>query len=219
MNGDGLGAIAASQWKHSVLSDLEAMVPHQHIGPESSHSTLHACECSLHPGVCMILDEKASIISLSLVVTISSYSVECPIPLVATLSSSTMAVSLPGPPWDRLHRCIDPRVLPVHAYLSLSLITFMMLLIMGVPRITGYPCHIIGQIWDYKGYLIFIIALDSIYLNLYDDVAHRSGKCVSHAYTGMTPVCLWGLRGGPTSLWMVFSMNPSIMVFICSAIV
>ena len=30
-----------SQCKCSILSGLEAMVPHQHIGPESSHSTLH----------------------------------------------------------------------------------------------------------------------------------------------------------------------------------
>ena len=28
-----------------------------------------------------------------------------------------------------------------------------------------------GQIWDYEGYPILMIALDSIYLNPYDDVA------------------------------------------------
>ena len=36
--------------------------------------------------------------------------------------------------------------------------------------------HKVGEIWDYQGYLILIIALDSIYLNPYDDIAHRSGK-------------------------------------------
>ena len=41
--------------------------------------------------------------------------------------------------------------------------------------------HKAGQIWDYKGYLIPIIALDSIYLNLYDDVANRSSEGVSQA--------------------------------------
>ena len=29
----------------------------------------------------------------------------------------------------------------------------------------GDPSHKVGQIWDYEGYLILIIALDSIYLN------------------------------------------------------
>ena len=37
-----------SQCKYSVLSDLGAMVLHQHAGPESSHSTWPG-ECSLHP--------------------------------------------------------------------------------------------------------------------------------------------------------------------------
>ena len=41
-----------------------------------------------------------------------------------------------------------------------------------------------GQIWDYQGYLILIIALDSVYLNPYDDVAHQSGKHIPQAYAG-----------------------------------
>ena len=40
-----------------------------------------------------------------------------------------------------------------------------------------------GQIWDYEGYLILIIALDSIYLNLYDDISNRSSEGVSQACT------------------------------------
>ena len=39
----------------------------------------------------------------------------------------------------------------------------------------------VGQIWDYKGYLILIIALDSIDLNPYDYVANRSSEGVSQA--------------------------------------
>ena len=33
------------------------------------------------------------------------------------------------------------------------------------------PSHKIGQVWDHEGYQIFIVALDSICLNPYDDVA------------------------------------------------
>ena len=31
--------------------------------------------------------------------------------------------------------------------------------------------HKIWQVQDYQGYSIFIIALDSVHLNLYDDIA------------------------------------------------
>ena len=39
----------------------------------------------------------------------------------------------------------------------------------------------VGQIWDYEGYSILIIALDSIYLNPYDDIANRPSEGVSLA--------------------------------------
>ena len=39
----------------------------------------------------------------------------------------------------------------------------------------------VGQIWDYEGYLILSIALYSIYLNPYDDIANRSSEGVSQA--------------------------------------
>ena len=42
----------------------------------------------------------------------------------------------------------------------------------------------VGQIWDYESYLILIIALDSIYLNPYDDIANRSSEGVFQACTG-----------------------------------
>ena len=41
------------------------------------------------------------------------------------------------------------------------------------------PNHEVRQIWDYQGYLILIMALDSIYLNPYDDIANRLSKCIS----------------------------------------
>ena len=47
----------------------------------------------------------------------------------------------------------------------------------------GDPSHEVGQIQDYEGYLVFIIALDSIYLNPYDDVANSLSEDVSHACT------------------------------------
>ena len=45
----------------------------------------------------------------------------------------------------------------------------------------GDPSHKVGQIQDYEGYLILIIALDSIYLNPYDDIASRSSEGASQA--------------------------------------
>ena len=52
----------------------------------------------------------------------------------------------------------------------------------------------LGQVWDYKGYLILIIGLDSVYLNPYDDVADWSGDCISKDYTGnLTTYEVWAL--------------------------
>ena len=51
----------------------------------------------------------------------------------------------------------------------------------------GDLSHKVGQIQDYEGYLILIIALDSIYLNPYDDVANRTSKGVSQACTDDLP--------------------------------
>ena len=88
-----------SQCRHSISSNLGATTLPQHvqglshhIQPQSHHIQVHSGECSLHPHAYMILDEKASILSLSLVATASSYSVGSST-LVATLSSSTVAVA------------------------------------------------------------------------------------------------------------------------------
>ena len=43
------------------------------------------------------------------------------------------------------------------------------------------PSCKVGQIQDHKGYLTLIIALDSIYLNLYDDIAIRLSEGGSQA--------------------------------------
>ena len=46
----------------------------------------------------------------------------------------------------------------------------------------GDPSSKVGQIQDYQGYLILIIALDFIYLNLDDNRAIRLSECVSRAF-------------------------------------
>ena len=46
----------------------------------------------------------------------------------------------------------------------------------------GDPSCKVGQIQDYEGYLILIIALDFMYLNPYEDIANRSSESVSQAY-------------------------------------
>ena len=70
------------------------------------------------------------------------------------------------------------------ASISVSFITLMTWLIVGIPKITGTHTAKIGQIQDYQHYLVLTIALDTLYLNLYDYIAHRAGKYVSQAYTG-----------------------------------
>ena len=47
----------------------------------------------------------------------------------------------------------------------------------------GDLSHEGGQVQDNKGYLILIVALDSIYLNPYDDIANGSNQDVSQACT------------------------------------
>ena len=73
--------------RHSVLSNLRATAPHQHVGHESSHSTSIG-ECSLHS--CMYdfgWEDINHFVTLG-----SSYSVESST-LVVTLSSSNVAVT------------------------------------------------------------------------------------------------------------------------------
>ena len=57
------------------------------------------------------------------------------------------------------------------ASISLSFMTFMMWLIVVVPKIRGNPFCKLQFIWDYQGYLVFIIALDSIHLNPDNNIA------------------------------------------------
>ena len=71
----------------------------------------------------------------------------------------------------------SPRVLPVcpsHSLLHIHDVAYQ-----GGPQDHGDLSCEVRQIWDYKGYLIPIIALDSIYLNPYEDVANRSSEGVS----------------------------------------
>ena len=51
------------------------------------------------------------------------------------------------------------------------------------PQNDGDPCHKVWQVWDYQGYLILIIALDSIHLNPYN-IAYQSGKGITQTHTG-----------------------------------
>ena len=117
--------------KCSVLSDLGAMAPLQHIGHESSHSTSHQWMWSL--SVCIIMDKKESIVLLPLVVTTSLYSVESST-LVETLLSSNVAVSHQTTKTTCLHATWALTQGVAIASIS-SLITFMMWPIVEVPKI------------------------------------------------------------------------------------
>ena len=76
---------------------------------------------------------------------------------------------------------IDPRHCQC-VYLTLF-ITFMMWPIVGVPRITGTQAMKLDKSGDNEGYLILIIALGSIYLNSYNDIANWLSEDVSQACT------------------------------------
>ena len=73
-----------------------------------------------------------------------------------------------------------PRVSPVHLFLSLSY-HIHNAAYCGGSQDHRYPSQEAAQIQDYEGYLILIIALDSIYLNPYDDVTNRSSEGLSQA--------------------------------------
>ena len=69
------------------------------------------------------------------------------------------------------HLGTDPRH---HQYIYLLLLYHIhKVAYCGGSKDHGDPNHKVRQIWDYQGYLILIVALDSVYLNLYDDVANR----------------------------------------------
>ena len=53
----------------------------------------------------------------------------------------------------------------------------------GVPQMTGILAAKFDK-WDYEGYLVFVIALNSVYLNLDDDIAQRSSVGITQPYTG-----------------------------------
>ena len=107
--------------------------------------------------------------------------------------------------------CLSPS--PLSHSCHIHDITFMMQLIVGVPKIMGTCAANFDKSEDHQGYLILIIALDSIHLKPYDDIAHRSGKCIPQVYTGNCIHPL-GLTEGSTSReW--FSTKHSMMVIIC----
>ena len=63
-------------------------------------------------------------------------------------------------------------------------------LLLGFQGLHGDLSCEVGQVWDNEGYLILIIALDSIYLNLYDDIANGLSEGVSQACAKLTHPCL-----------------------------
>ena len=98
----------------------------------SHHIQPHTGECSLCPA-CIILDEKASIILLSLVVTTPSYSVGSSTLVVILLSSTVVVTCLTAKrkaTWTLTQGVTS-------ASISFSVITFMMWPIVGSPRSWG----------------------------------------------------------------------------------
>ena len=87
----------------------------------------------------------------------------------------------------------------------------MMWPIVGVSQDHRDPSHKVGQIWDYMGYLILTIALDSIYLNPDDDIAIGQVSVFLRPKQA-THLSTWSERG-PTSRESL-SMNPGKMVLI-----
>ena len=55
--------------------------------------------------------------------------------------------------------------------ISLSFVTFMMQLMVGVHKIMGILSTKFDKSSDYQGYLVFIVALDCIHLNPDNDIA------------------------------------------------
>ena len=111
---------------------------------------------------CMILDEKASISSFCIVLKALFKSVR---PMVWFA-----AVSLPteSSAWWHANKCDILYTFKEadNSSISLSLITFMIPLMVSMPRVNGTQ--------DDQGHLILIVASHPFYLNPYDNIAQGS---------------------------------------------
>ena len=111
-------------------------------------------------------EEKASIVSVFLVKTTSSYLIGSA--LFKVWSSTTVATAL----------CMDNGCMTLafahgiaKASISLSFMTFNYTSYSGGSQNNGDLFHKLKFIWDDQGYLVFIIALNSIHLNLENNIA------------------------------------------------
>ena len=59
-----------------------------------------------------------------------------------------------------------------------------MQLMVGVPKVTGILATKLDKSQDCQGYLVFIIALNSVYLNPDDNIAKRSHVGITQPYAG-----------------------------------
>ena len=144
---------------------------------------------------CTILDKKASISSHLTVFTPSFKSVGSKIGLVVVWFLM-VRVLFDIQPIGR--DILDPFSKRDNSSISLSLMMFMIQLMVGVPRVTGTLDPKAVEYRDDKGYLIFVIALQPLYLNPDDDIAQGSGKTIL-PYPFIFRVPSTRLLKGPTS--------------------
>ena len=70
----------------------------------------------------------------------------------------------------------------------------------GVPRITGIRATKLEMSRITRGFLIFVIALNSAYLNLDNDIAQWSSVCIAQPHTG-------DFRAHEVSNWLYLAVN------------
>ena len=132
--------------------------------------------------VCMTWDEKASMVWVSFA---GKYFIIFTVGWLTCNNLTILYCSCSPSNCKKIsHSGIYPGI--TKACISFFLIMFTTLLIVGVPKIMG-TCAAkfeVWQIWDCQSYLILIIALDSIHLNPYDNVAYQLGKCITQTHTG-----------------------------------
>ena len=101
------------------------------------------------------------------------------------------------------------------ASISLSFITLMMQLMVGVPKLIGILSAKLDKSRITRGYLVFIIALDSIYLNPDNNVAQRLSVGITQTHAGN--FCTYEVSNWPHSNeWLLTYLG--VIVLICTNI-
>ena len=165
-------------YKCSVLSDPGVKIHLPHVEPESSHWSPLQCKqsSSLHVWQGREGISGLSILGGSYFIIFTGVWLPCNNLTILYCSCSPLDCKKIS------HSDIYPRHCQCIYLLLLNHIYNVAYC--GSPQNNGYLFYNIWQVQYYQGYLILIIALDSVHLIRYGNVAYQLGKCITQTHTG-----------------------------------